>query len=178
MGWYYSHRDKGMTTIDYLVADGALVREKVKASSTQNGVCYIAYEFEPGRTTAFVFLTNWASGYYNFGYKPMEESMGPNECTASKKVMEALSPLKDLFTPSEEEGSYQWAKRWREECWANLNKPKLKPGDTVRFAQPLEFTNGDKLDTFTYEKGSRFRSGYGVYTITKYKDRDFEVVNA
>ena len=59
-------------------------------------------------------------------------------------------------------------------------KPKVKPGDTVRFAEPITFTDGSEGDTFTLEGRSTFRlpGGWGRVRITKWKDRDYELVTA
>lgn len=55
--------------------------------------------------------------------------------------------------------------------------PKVQPGDTIRFAVPLKFTNGAETDTFTFIERTTFRSeSGGLYRITRWKDRDYEVV--
>lgn len=110
--------------------------------------------------------------YRELHTKAITEDMGPgeNECPAA--ILDLLSD------PPEND----YARQWRERCRANLAKreairarPKPKQGDTVKFERPLEFTNGDTLDTFTYERGARFTHSGRTYHITKWQERGYEV---
>lgn len=95
---------------------------------------------------------------YNFGYKDMEESCGPNVARCPKTILELLSPLEEIYgkdTP--DNNAFQWAKGWRERCWNNVNKvkPKMNDGDTIKFEKPISFTSGEKIDTFVVVKQGR-----------------------
>lgn len=57
-------------------------------------------------TFAAVFLTSREGG--KWGYKDMDETMGPNEAQAPAKLLDLLSP-----TASE------WAQKWRQRCRDN-----------------------------------------------------------
>lgn len=88
-------------------------------------------------TFAAVFLTTRQGG--GWGYKDMDETMGPNEAQAPLKLLDLLSP-----TTSE------WALKWRQKCRDNaaLKCRHLKPGDVIRLEQPLRFTDGSERQTF------------------------------
>jgi len=70
-----------------------------------------------------------------------------------------------------------------ERCEAHYDKlaeaKKVMTGSIVKFSEPLEFTNGDAIDTFVYISGSKFRDpkcSWSTYSITKWKTRSFEIV--
>lgn len=90
-----------------------------------------------GYTFAAVFLTCRENG--GWGYKSMDETMGPNEAHAPMKLIELLSP-----TTSE------WARGWRQRCRDNaaLASRAPRPGDVIRLEQPLRFTDGTERQTF------------------------------
>lgn len=88
-------------------------------------------------TFAAVFLTSREGG--EWGYKNMDETMGPNEAQAPVRLIDLLSPT-----------TSQWAKDWRQKCRDNaaLASRTLKPGDVIRLEQPLRFTDGTERRTF------------------------------
>lgn len=90
-----------------------------------------------GYTFAAIFLTSRENGQW--GYKSMDETMGPNAAEAPLKLIDLLSP-----TTSE------WALNWRQSCRdhaARASRP-LKPGDVIRLEQPLRFSDGTERQTF------------------------------
>jgi hypothetical protein len=101
--------------------------------------------------------------HYNFGYKDMDETMGPCESECPKKIL-------DLLTPTE--SSYALA--WRARCFENLekrqNRLRLQPGRIVKFSAPISFSNGDTRDTFKVKttKPLRFTTP-GEYCDITYK---------
>lgn len=171
MGWTSYHRDKGQTTADHLAGQLLGPDQRFVATGTDGGTFYAAVRNADGETWGLVVLTQWSKGYYNYTYKAMDEGMGPNESKAPARVLDALSP-----TTSE------YATEWRERCRANLARkaarPKVREGDVVRFTMPLTFTNGAEHDTFTYRGGSLFVADGFRFTITKWRDRQHEVVPA
>lgn len=90
-----------------------------------------------GYTFAAVFLTRRENG--GWGYKDMDETMGPNEAQAPLKLIDLLSPT-----------TSQWAQDWRQKCRDNaaLASRSLKAGDVIRLEQPLRFTDGSERQTF------------------------------
>jgi hypothetical protein len=98
--------------------------------------------------------------------KPISEDMGPAEDRCPAHILDLLT------SPSND-----WAREWRERCRAHLTKPRPRKGQTVAFANPLTFTNGQSHSTFTYQGGSRFRAGNGCECrIRCWQEREFTVV--
>lgn len=97
--------------------------------------------------------------------KPITDTMAPAEDLCPARIL-------DLLTDTNSE----YANQWRERCRARLAKPKPKPGQTVRFARPFNFTNGESHDTLTFEKGSRFRTPTGTLVhVTKWRENSYEI---
>ena len=99
-----------------------------------------------------MFLTSRENG--EWGYKSMDETMGPNVADAPMKLLALLSPT-----------TSQWAQDWRQKCRDNaaLASRSLKPGDVIRLEQPLRFTDGSERQTFrvsvkTYPGARRSRT--------------------
>ena len=96
------------------------------------GVCMINYVRDPNE-------------HYNFGYKDMDESVGPCISNCPKAILELLTPL-DPTTK-------RYAQDWRDSCWANINKRKhVKTGNTLTFTNPIKFTDGTQHTIFTVIK--------------------------
>lgn len=67
--------------------------------------------------------------YYNFGYKPMSEDMGPHRYECPKSILDLLSPTDN-----------EYALDWRENCRRNIEEKKnpdrptnLPIGSIIRF---------------------------------------------
>src|SRR3546814_11745666 len=86
-----------------------------------------------GEIFAIVCLVRWnprAKDGYIFGYKVMEESLGPCEADCPARIL-------DLLTPPDKE----YAREWRTRCRANLEfraRP-LADGDRNRPPAPRPF---------------------------------------
>lgn len=95
-------------------------RTRVLKSTMKGSVYYGAVEQidkETAKRTvqAVVVLTSSdRKNGFNFGYKIIDETMGPSECECPKAILDLLSD-----TDSE------YAKDWRKRCRANLERPKL-----------------------------------------------------
>lgn len=153
MGWTYTSRGRGTTH------DAWFKQELSDASKTEDGhgllkvmgggpgqrAVYGAYRTREGKVIAVVCLIDWRiHDYYNFGYKDMEESMGPCEHDCPRAILEMLSPVSEVY-----EGKLaEWAQAWRDRCWARINERKarrpLKKGAIVKFAHELQWTSGFK----------------------------------
>ncbi len=158
MGWLFQHRDPGMSDREWFERElpETLTRYgHIVACATVKSVFYAAVQnhddhpSEPGRTWALVVLVRRQRGAHNFGYKDMDEDMGPGDCEAPAAVLDALSPT-----------TKEWALQWREECRRNLARkaalPKVKRGDVVVFAEPLTFSDGSEETRFTFEQRTTF----------------------
>lgn len=95
MGWTFTHRDKGITTDDWfkreLIGDGdytllrSAVVDKVWYAAVRRG--------SDGEVSCVVVLTQWSKGEYNYGWKSMDEFMGPNEAKCPDRVLDLLTPI-------------------------------------------------------------------------------------
>jgi hypothetical protein len=99
-----------------------------------------------------VFLTRKARDAYDFGYKPLEESMGPVEASCPRRLIAAASPLRNPDPAVE--GNY--AARWRQKCLDGAKtkarrKAELVPGATIHLSRALDFTDGYSGDRFVVE---------------------------
>ena len=101
-------------------------------------------------TTALIFLTNSGergSRSYNFGYKDVDETMGPCEPVAAS-ILRHLSAL-DLENGGE---VAKWAQAWRDRCKAysaaRSRRSALKEGSRVTLAAPLSFRGSFSAQEF------------------------------
>jgi hypothetical protein len=99
-----------------------------------------------------IFLTRKACDAYDFGYKGLQESMGPVEACCPRRLIAAASPLRDPDPTIE--GNY--AARWRQKCLDQATakakrKAELVHGTTVHLSRVLDFTDGHRGDRFVVE---------------------------
>ena len=110
-----------------------------------------------------VFLTRRARDEYDFGYKDMEESMGPYEAHCPKRIIDRASPLRNT-TPDEN----NFALNWRERCKRNRDKRAaaraMRPteGTAIRLHRTLDFMDGYKGQEFTVRYRQRRGRSYLV----------------
>jgi hypothetical protein len=118
---------------------------------------------------------------YIFGYKDMEESMGPYES-------DCPAPILDLLTPTDREYAVQWRARCRENTVARrtrASKPNPRAGQVIVFDEPLSFADGrsfQQLEVIANPRSHRtvlFRaSGSGnIYRIPNIKRRSYRLVD-
>jgi len=73
--------------------------------------------------------------YHNFGYKDMEEPMGPYYYNCPERILKLLTPTTN-----------EYALKWRKKCWERIKRlksmPKLSQGDIIEFEKPLLFSDG------------------------------------
>lgn len=118
---------------DALVAYGRRYYAAVKFTGTEK----TAPDYPGlGKTSIFVaLLAKHGGDYPGWGYKDMGESSGPNEVDCPLSVLDAASPVEELYTGS----SLEWATNWRARVrahWASKTASRatvktLKPGDKV-----------------------------------------------
>lgn len=152
MGWLYMQSLSGYSgPRQYLDAQFTFTRPELTSKVLRSAlvgmrVYYAAVEHvrhEKGERIVFaaVCLVRYnprdREGYI-FGYKDMDETVGPNEADCPE-------PILDLLTPT----AYPYASAWRARCRENLAtrrtlaaKPSPRPGQTIVFDQPLSFSNG------------------------------------
>lgn len=147
MGWTFYNRSvadpfaelRGLVTF----TDGETVNRMV-TDAMVGSTYYAAAETvkkDGSRTVwAAVILVQMGGG---FGYKGMDETMGPNERNAPLHVLEALTPLHPAYADG-------FAAQWRWDCWRNLARTDAKA--LTRFstmgARPL--TKAEKWEAEHY----------------------------
>ena len=105
-------------------------------------------------TFGAVFLTRYDEGCW--GYKDMEESVGPVESRAPLSLLVLLSELKDPDS---------YAHAWRQRCrdWAAI--PGYAEGDKIKLAVPVTLTDGSTCQIVTathYKRGRQKRRCYRI----------------
>lgn len=152
MGWLISYQKlrHDETPDSYLRGLWAGMKgREIIASATVGNTWYAALRIEregkPVEIAALVYLFSRGKPGEGFGYKSMDETMGPCEAECPARIL-------DLLTPTE----YEYAIAWRAQCRANLaNKAKasltrsaIKPGMRLKLSRPLTY-GALQLDTFT-----------------------------
>jgi len=118
---------------------------------------------------------------YIFGYKDMEESMGPYECDCPERIL-------DLLTPTDRQHALQWRERCRESVTVRrvkAKKPSPRAGQMIVFDEPLSFTDGrsfDRLEVIANPRGHRtvlFRApgSTSLYRIPSIKSRVYRLID-
>ena len=161
MGWTYTARARGTSNEEWFKQQwGEAFAKRVVATASKNGVFYAVLESPDERLVpdaegktycCIVALIRWCKDAYNFGYKDMDEFMGPCEAGCPERLLKMLSPIKDGIETS--------ARDWRARCWAAVEKSKkavkLVDGMKVKLPAPVKFMNGSQLDTFIVRKYGR-----------------------
>lgn len=100
---------------------------------------YIA-DSDGSYVVGFVFLTRRSDGW---GYKDMDECMGPRESKAPQSLLAKLSDL----DPNHPRAEY--ALEWRKRCraWIDSKPPKINDGDRIE-THPITLQNGSTVKTF------------------------------
>lgn len=129
MGWTYQHRERGITDRAFFQREFPSVT--ILECATVRGTFYAAVRPQnTGKIFALVCLTQRApKSQYNYGYKDMDESVGPCESAAPAKVLDALTDPPYNTSASE----------WRARCRAMIAKPTPVEGDTVILEAPMNF---------------------------------------
>jgi hypothetical protein len=86
---------------------------------------------------------------HGFGYKEMDESVGPYECDCPDRIMRLLSPIEDIPSPS-------YAAEWRARVAARktadaelrTKRKQLRPGSIVTLEREVSFRDGTKATAF------------------------------
>jgi hypothetical protein len=125
------------------------LKSRVLRSSIVRRVYYAAIEhLRPGTARevwACVCLVRYnpkARDGFIFGYKDMEESMGPYSFDCPAAIL-------DLLTATDNENALAWRAKCHEAAVHRRTlaaKPKPKPGQIIIFDAPIEFTSGAKFE--------------------------------
>lgn len=149
MGWTFTRRHDGMTDAAFFAAEFPSITflDSAKVGSTFYAKCTRTTASGERPVFAVVILTkndSRAADGYNFGYKEMDETMGPCECAAPLRLLDGLT---------EPDGEY--ARNWRERVRAYhrdraaFQKAKPRPGQVIELKEPVRFNDGETAQRFT-----------------------------
>ncbi len=130
---------------------------------------------DPGAVIAVVCLVRWnpkAADGHVFGYKDMDETMGPYEADCPLRVLERLTSTNNPV-----------ALDWRRRCFATIRRRsrKLPDGALIRFSEPITFSDNSQHQVMRVSRqGQRIllstSDGCGRYRVSNLLDRRFEIV--
>lgn len=113
-------------------------KHEIIASSTVGSVWYAAvkHTWADGtfKTFAVICLTRKSGNGMGFGYKDMDETCGPNECSCPAYIL-------DLLTATDSEYANDWRHRCRTQAASKraIRATFPKPGARVVFKTPIPF---------------------------------------
>jgi hypothetical protein len=180
MGWYGCERPRGTKDIDFFQKECGWEKEdsycRILDAARNGSTVYLKVEVKHDNKVeryALVCLTRWSQDFFNFTYKPIEESMGPCDYHCPLRILDGL-------TEPANEYAAEWRKNVRE--WHKKKKAPPKFGNVIKFASPIRFTDGFEGDEFEVIRYGRRAKRYlskqngRRYCITNVTDREFEVV--
>ena len=156
MGWLFVHRDSSQSIADFLKQrfnSTALVRsEVVDCAVAKLKTAYLAVRVTDKYGLSAVYgcvcLLDYAPrDHLNFGFKVLDEVMGPYAAECPERILKQLTPLEDeAYCAVLGLSSHGCAKEWRASCWANIaRRVQLKAGDRLRSRVPVRFCNGTRI---------------------------------
>lgn len=142
MGWTFFHRARGEKIADTLAREfnGPSSGEVLACRVVNIKTAYLAYRQPNGNVFAIVCLLQFRPhDRLNFGYKDMDETMGPYAYDCPPDILDMLSPTDN-----------KTANEWRDACRARLSSRaiKIEQGDVVRYNQPITLSNGRQYRDF------------------------------
>ena len=189
MGWLYMQSLGGLEgPRQYLDDQFTYARETVRSTVLRSALVkmrtyYAAVDvLRPDRKRevfALVCLVRYnprdREGYV-FGYKDMEEAMGPCEAECPPAIL-------NLLTPTENAYALAWRERCRAAAARRAAKPRLRNGWTLVFDEPVTFTDGASHTRMEVvidpgrPRAVRLRppGGYGLYRIGNLHARSFRI---
>lgn len=127
-----------------------------------------------GDVFAIVCLVRWnpkARHTEHFGYKDMDEGMGPCEAKCPASILDLLGPPRN-----------DYAAQWRERCraWNALaRRRRPRPGDTLILPEPITFTDGYSGTHFrviAHRRGiALIAPNGGAYRVSRLMERAWTV---
>ena len=156
MGWLYKH-DPISDPVAYLTDqydhDGEHRTYRVLAAARVANTVYMAVKVTEKATgnsyvlAAVILISNTRK--HGFGYKDMDETMGPCECACPDRIMRLLSPLEDIPNPG-------YAADWRARVAARkkaaaelrTKRASLQPGSIVTLEREVSFRDGTTAAAF------------------------------
>lgn len=138
MGWTTTYKPKGEPVLDFFVRQGVFTWSsdcpntyRVLDSALVNLSTFYAAVEKTNKATgerqvwaAVILVRHYPKDpHYNFGWKDMDESTFPVECSCPERILKLLTPT-----------DHQSSNEWRAACWANIEARKARrhlPAGTV-----------------------------------------------
>lgn len=128
---------------------------------------------DTGKVEVFAAVCQLYSSRTEFGYKDMDESVGPGIRNCPRRILELLTEPYNAY-----------AQEWRDDCWARIKRredvPTLSVGTELRFSPPIQFTSGAVMEVLKVRtaRGQSIQcsdaDGSGLYRLTrKFLERKF-----
>lgn len=159
MGWLFQRdRLRHQTPAEYFMQhfthDSEAASATVIATATTRGVVYAAIRNLNKQTgvsyvfCAVVLFKN--SDKDGFGYKDMDEGMGPCEADCPDRIMRLLSPVENIPNPGyAADWRFRVATRKANRAKTRSLLTRLRVGDKVKLAHPAHFSkSGISTDEF------------------------------
>jgi len=175
MGWTYTHKDSSVGIKEFFKQEFEFQNERRKLTVLDCAVvnlreAYLALEElnkASGKREVFAvvcLLDYKPNDYYNFGYKDMEESMGPYCYNCPERIL-------DLLTPTSNELALKWRKKCSDRTEKTKAISKVKEGDILEFEKAVPFSDGSKHLKLELADGKKllFKApeGGGYYKLTR-----------
>jgi hypothetical protein len=156
MGWLYKHDpidDPVAYLTDQYNHDGEHRTYRVLAAARVANTVYMAVKIiqtTSGNSyvlAAVILISNTQK--HGFGYKDMDECMGPGECACPDRIMRLLSPIEEIPNP-------RYAAGWRARVAAHkkaatdlrTKRASLRPGSIVTLERKVSFRDGTSAAAF------------------------------
>jgi hypothetical protein len=155
MGWTTTDKRRGQTMQSFFQEELGDGIEIIK-SAYKGFVFYAAcrHRSKPDEVWALVVLTNRGDRYHNFGFKTLDETMGPNEVKCPADILDLLSPTNNAY-------ALNWRKRCRETLEQQERAKRVKPGTVIEFDRLLTFGQWGKHKRFRFV--GRLNDGIGGF---------------
>jgi len=155
MGWIVTHKPPNQSWLEFFrqeydserqTADGKTRRVHVLDCAVLHfNTAYLALqtqdEGQPPEVQAVICdLIYYRDRYYNVGYQARTEK--------EAYYYQCPERILDQLTPTDSEAANLWRAKCRAYHQARRATAQLKPGQIIRFEQPLLFRDGQRFDTF------------------------------
>jgi len=171
MGWMYTSKPKHVKVKDFFQSQFGNNVEILDCKVKNLRTAYMAVkEKATGSVCAVVCLLNYVpNDVYNFGYKDMDESCGPNADECPESVL-------NLLTETDNEYALEWRKACRKNIADRKSKPRLKVGDSVVFDDRLTFC-GEQIQEFDVylPKRNLFKNRGRCYQINGWRKMEYHL---
>ncbi|MBQ6855542.1 MAG: hypothetical protein IJO13_00390 [Lachnospiraceae bacterium] len=180
MGWVYHHIPSSEITKLKRIQEVRKIfnrKYEIQKDTMRGSVYYGALkDTETGIVSAVVVLTRVSQNdYYNFGYKLIDEEMGPTESKCPVSILKLLSN-----TDSE------YANEWRNRCWKHIEQTtgpnslsRLPVGSIIEFTDAAGevFTLIKHPAAYQFKKPFWYCQSSHSYMKTKNIQDDYQVLS-